>query len=537
MIFVKRTHHIVDITHKTEYLWRTFRMERHIGVWHKEDNPQKDEVAELIIDGNSIDFYSRINNDGFPCAFIGSDGEYGYKVFANGYARHRNNRHIDYSCSYRVFYVLMNNYNFSKNMDISDIEEFSFVIPELIDWIGISTYFYTSTNENEPAAGECHFDPILIRDENPHIELYFESKSFNTSVMQDSKTTVSLKKEPRLKVVYNESVSVDSVMDEIEYLMEFFGLLIGHVSIAEDIRLSITEQDAKSWLFFNRDLSYNLSTISPFDRPRSYLYVLEDKLKDYYSNWREFCCDDSFTMLRRIYFSSNGRKEIFAEDIFVQYMRILDGYHTRISGDEEIQQKIKEALKASTKCIKDLIFSTEGKPLFEEAITSVLPEWKCNSAHMKEIAGWIASGFLSKKTLSNRLKEIDDSNFNLIEENAIVIEKNKHDKSIIDGKADEELKQLYFKELGDTRNYYSHYKKDRTGLLELGQIQQSINVLKAVIISIFLHRMKMENDIIRLMLGFDSELNFQTMCIREADDVPFKHPRELAVNSSEDNSR
>ena len=44
-------------------------------------------------------------------------------------------------------------------------------------------------------------------------------------------------------------------------------------------------------------------------------------------------------MLRRIYFSVNGRKEIFAEDIFVEYMRILDGYHTRISGDAETEEK------------------------------------------------------------------------------------------------------------------------------------------------------------------------------------------------------
>lgn len=34
-------------------------MERHIGTWHKENKPDEKQVAELIIDGNSIEFYSR----------------------------------------------------------------------------------------------------------------------------------------------------------------------------------------------------------------------------------------------------------------------------------------------------------------------------------------------------------------------------------------------------------------------------------------------------------------------------------------------
>ena len=178
--------------------------------------------------------------------------------------------------------------------------------------------------------------------------------------------------------------------------MQFFGLLIGTVSTAQDIRLSVEGQDLKSWLFVNHDFSYNVATSGMTNRPHSYLYVVNDKLQFYYSNWRTFYLDDSFSLLRRIYFSVNGKKEIFAEEIFVEYMRILDGYHARISGDEETKRKLKEALKASTKSIKQLIFTDEGTPLFEKPIRSVIPEWKCNSSHKDEIAGWIAAGFLAK---------------------------------------------------------------------------------------------------------------------------------------------
>lgn len=32
-------------------------MEKHIGTWYEENNPQKQEAAELIIDGNHIEFF------------------------------------------------------------------------------------------------------------------------------------------------------------------------------------------------------------------------------------------------------------------------------------------------------------------------------------------------------------------------------------------------------------------------------------------------------------------------------------------------
>lgn len=97
----------------------------------------------------------------------------------------------------------------------------------------------------------------------------------------------------------------------------------------------------------------------------------------------------------------------------------------------------------------------------------------------------------------------------------------------IEGKSDEELTQLYFKELGDTRNYYSHYKLDTTGVLDFNQMLDSIDVLKATIISIFFSHMGMEKELIRKIMAFDNELSRQTMCLREETDRPFKHPNEV----------
>ena len=229
----------------------------------------------------------------------------------------------------------------------------------------------------------------------------------------------------------------------------------------------------------------------------------------------------------------NEKKDIFAEDVFVQYMRILDGYHTRISGDEEIKKKQKAALNEVKEEIRRLIFTDEGRPLFEEAMKRADPNWKCNKRHMGEIAEWIASGYLSKKSLSYRLQELDGMFLSIIQKNAVNIEKATRNSQKIAGKTNEQLTQLYFKELGDTRNYYSHYKLDNTGVLEFNQILDSINVLKATIISIFLSHMGIEKDLIRRILVFDSELHWQTMCLREEIDRPFEHPRRVATADQE----
>ena len=75
---------------------------------------------------------------------------------------------------------------------------------------------------------------------------------------------------------------------------------------------------------------------------KSFMKKLKNEIKQYYSNWRNFFFDDTFALLRRIYFSVNNKNDIFAEEVFVEYMRILDGYHTRISGDEETKIKLKK---------------------------------------------------------------------------------------------------------------------------------------------------------------------------------------------------
>lgn len=502
-------------------------MERHICAWHKENSDRPDEVGELIIDGNLIEFYSRFHGEVFPSTYTGGDGERGYKVFVNGSGKHSERKSLAYSSSHRVFYVLMQNYQFSKGTDISGIKGFSFEIPELIRWIGVKTVSYAESDMGTLGAMELEMDPIVLKQMDPHIEIKLESKSINSSIHEDDSVSLIIKNVPRIFVDYGEGKDVETIVDDINCLMQFFGLLIGTVSTVDDIRLSVEGQDLKSWLYINRDFSYNLRTQDIFDKPRTYYYILADKLEGYYDSWRSFYYDETYELLRRIYFAANGRKELFAEEIFVEYMRFLDGYHTRICGDEDTKSKIRESLKESTNRIKELLFNDEGKALFEEVMVKADPDWKCNSAHIKEIAGWIAAGYLGKTQLSYRLLELDKMFFSIISKNAVDVEKNTRNKSKYENKNDDELVQLYFKELGDTRNFYSHYKLDKSGVLEIQQICTSITVLKSTIIAILLSHMGMDMELIRRIIEFDNELHWQTMCLRKEDDAPFLHPNQL----------
>lgn len=503
-------------------------MKQYIGKWGVEGH--EDEVGELLIDGNHVEFYSRYKDFVFPGeTFVGGDGQHGYKIFVNGPAAPSRNKALSYAKSYHVLYVLMQNDSFQKGNDITGIKEVTFAIPELVEWFGLPFVEYRETPQGELAVAELDYKDILLHDSNPKMEIYFESKTINESENMFSSISKIVKKEPRIRILYQDSKSVNDVIDDIECVMQFFGLLIGKVSIADDIRLTIEAKKLKSWLYINKDFSYNCRMWDAFSKPRTYHYVVFEQLSNLFSNWRVFFYDSHFSMLRRIFFAANNSREMFAEDVFVEYMRILDGYHTRISGDENTQQQLKQALKNAKDCIKKQIFTEDNKPIFEQSIKKVLPEWKYNSKNIGDISEWIASGYLGKKSLSSRLKDLDGK-YHILQDNAEHIMGSKQTEN-----QDEknQIVELYYKSLGDTRNYYSHYKENMDGVLDLNQIFDSIRALKATILSIFFKHMKMDDDIVRRILAFDYELNWQTQVLIKDGDKPFLHPMDYFRENEE----
>ena len=66
------------------------------------------------------------------------------------------------------------------------------------------------------------------------------------------------------------------------------------------------------------------------------------------------------------------------------------------------------------------------------------------------------------------------------------------------------------------QKYYSHYKADKSNVLNFTQICNSINVLKALITMIMFNHIGMEKSMIKNAITNDGELSFQTICLRES---------------------
>ena len=67
---------------------------RHIGIWKNETN-EDSAVAELVINGNHIEFYHRNSCAVMPQAYISTDSRYSYKVVTNGMSNYGKYRTLD----------------------------------------------------------------------------------------------------------------------------------------------------------------------------------------------------------------------------------------------------------------------------------------------------------------------------------------------------------------------------------------------------------------------------------------------------------
>lgn len=62
--------------------------------------------------------------------------------------------------------------------------------------------------------------------------------------------------------------------------MQFWGLMIGHVSNVDDIRLTFEGRTYKNWLYINKDFSYNLFNQNSMDKVHTSLKKLMRRLRN-----------------------------------------------------------------------------------------------------------------------------------------------------------------------------------------------------------------------------------------------------------------
>ena len=477
------------------------------GLWNKLNDEGNKHIGELFIDGNHLELYVRDTVDPFDHILFGSDGERYYMVSSIGDGLPTTERLLYNSNCLHVRYAIVQNQPIDYQGNDVLVKSFSFVIPELINWIDDRTVCVEYC-EDGSSASEKNMDPIPLKEESPKVWIGYESESLLQSIHVDPRTTQIIKNQPRVYVTYSEPVSIDNVFMDITVLMQFWGLNIGRVSIVDDIRLTFVNPDHEAHLYLNHDYSYNLPYYPFYSKSKTTFSMLRDKLIYYFGSWYSFCANDTFSSLRHMFFFTNQDKKMYIDDAFIEYVRILEGYHLRTSADEAQSQNLKDAISSCTREIKKLIFTDEGKPLFERVLKESIPDWNFNSSHANDIAHWIAQGYLARTGLRERLQKLDSHYFSLISLNAPYVLSTDNPRSPYYQNKNPSIS--FFDSIVATRNIFAHYKADISKMLSTSQKEDTINILKAMIIMIWYENMGMDQDLIRDIMIRDEELHFIT---------------------------
>lgn len=190
-------------------------MKRLFGTWTLEkpaSDQSKPETGELIIDGNDIEFYRQGDGDLFHSIFICNSKDFHYyKVIAQECDNSGTRKTLDHARNYRVNYVLQQNCAFRPGLLVDNIVDCSFVIPELIGWLGVKLTEMLCANEHELLVKERIFQPVCLKDADPHIEIVFESGTYNRSIEEGNRTTAVVNVQPRIQITYGRSVTINEI--------------------------------------------------------------------------------------------------------------------------------------------------------------------------------------------------------------------------------------------------------------------------------------------------------------------------------------
>lgn len=162
-----------------------------------------------------------------------------------------------------------------------------------------------------------------------------------------------LSQHPQILIQYEDDTNLETVVNEISTIIQFFCVMIGNITGIDDIYLFYGDEKKPDKIYFNKDFSYNTKDCTPtYQHPTTFEDVSESLTK-YFSNWYSFCQKSDFDFLRMMYFLENGNSKRYVEDIFVVYVKFLEGYFWRTSGEEEKAAQLGSAVKKSQKEIKN----------------------------------------------------------------------------------------------------------------------------------------------------------------------------------------
>lgn len=448
--------------------------------WSKGDKTlDNGEIGTLTIENNNIKFHLNGYSDIFARNFVGNYDDHVFKVYTYGEDKYVDNGHL-YQVSKAFLYNGFDHSEFAQDA-ITNIESFSFEILGLTEWLGFKSVDVGVTEKQTAVIYEVETPTIILLDGKIKIYIKYESKDFIESLTSYSKKTIT--KTPRIFVEFNELKTDKEVLNIIERITRFFAIVMGRVGYANDIRLKLYGRKMRMWLFFNHDFSFNLDSKAYIfiDRINS-KFALEN-IQLWFTNWFVFCGVEQYEMLLNAYFQMHSKKTHLIDEMFLTYCRFIEGYDLRISTDEDKADRLKEHILEPLKAkeLKDIF-----NPIFNSVGSSYRP---------KDLAKWIATGFLERIGLTDRLKRIDGQHLRFISSNYQWVYGNKEDHNL-------------YQQITQTRNYFSHYKADSTGLLTLQEMHNTLPVLDATITSILLSQFGIEEDTKKNVFAKDQMYGF-----------------------------
>ena len=441
--------------------------------WSKKNSLNEDSsIGELDINGNEITFNIKDTVDIFARNFIGSSEGKIFKIFTHG------QQEVDSTGAfYRVSKAYLydgDNYAYDKDDNIiSGIESFSFQIPELVHWLNIPSVKFEILDDGTKIIHELETPIISLKDEEVKVYIKYENNNFGEETSNINEMT--LRKKPIIFVEFKEPQNDMMVINYIRILTRFFSMLIGKVSSAIDIRLSLKDEKTSMWLFINEDFSVNNEANLYSISYRTTYQEVSEQLKVWFKTWYDFSVDSSFMFLQNYFFNTCSKKYWNIEELFLIYIKFIEGYDLRVSKDEEKAKNLLKSLDEimTRQDIKDIL-----SPEFQKVDSKYRP---------KDVARWISNGFLGRIALEDRVKRIDKKFFDIISSNR---------SDVIEGISSGDL----YKKITKTRNYYSHFKPDSEGILDMKEIYNLIPVMKFMITIILLSHMGLDNDKIETII-------------------------------------
>lgn len=94
-----------------------------------------------------------------------------------------------------------------------------------------------------------------------------------------------LSQHPQILIQYEDDTNLETVVNEISTIIQFFCVMIGNITGIDDIYLFYGDEKKPDKIYFNKDFSYNTKDCTPtYQHPTTFEDVSESLTK-YFSNW------------------------------------------------------------------------------------------------------------------------------------------------------------------------------------------------------------------------------------------------------------